>query len=178
MLSRLVNSFGQLAGRVTKQKFVGTDLIGNKYFKAPKVVDGAEVERRWVEFKGSADPTKVPVLKKEEDKRLFRARVLQADASADDFTSQDLKRYLKQIKQETSTASPGGQSNSEEARTSLPGGSHFGSDEEIPDGPASAPSGSFRPGTWQPPDPPSREPKGRAESFQPGMWEPPEPTRR
>jgi len=46
-------------------EFVGEDEFGNRYFRAKKLKNehvgrGSETERRWVIYKGSPEPSKVP----------------------------------------------------------------------------------------------------------------------
>ena len=41
--------------------FVGQDDYGNKYYEATKIIDGdAGRRRRWVKYRGYAEPSKVP----------------------------------------------------------------------------------------------------------------------
>jgi NADH:ubiquinone oxidoreductase subunit len=41
--------------------FVGDDAYGNRYYEAKKIIDGdADRRRRWVIYRGYAEPSKVP----------------------------------------------------------------------------------------------------------------------
>ncbi|BBN11317.1 NADH dehydrogenase [ubiquinone] 1 alpha subcomplex assembly factor 2 [Marchantia polymorpha subsp. ruderalis] len=57
MFRRLVSKLRSYSGRVK----VGVDKYGNSYYRRPENVDGALVEKRWVEFNAEPDPTTVPV---------------------------------------------------------------------------------------------------------------------
>ncbi|MBW8784518.1 MAG: NADH:ubiquinone oxidoreductase subunit NDUFA12 [Novosphingobium sp.] len=52
---------GTLLGTALKGECVGTDTLGNKYYRAKKPMpDGPVTERRWVIYSGSNDASRVP----------------------------------------------------------------------------------------------------------------------
>lgn len=154
MLRRLVEPLQRLLRQAPAAELVGVDKAGNKYFRQPKHLDGKDSERRWIIFRGTADPNLVPV-----EWTGWLAGTRKLPPSAEEIEAMERQRAETKLRARALAAEE------EKRRSAKP----LPAAESKGEGSAAEGAGGGRPRAAAP------EPKGRSSSFQPEMWQPPDP---
>ncbi|XP_021829464.1 uncharacterized protein LOC110769746 isoform X2 [Prunus avium] len=142
--------FQRVAGFFTNRTMVGMDKAGNRYFAKKDEVDGIMKEKRWVVFKGEKDPTSIPVLKKEVERKAREGSTRKV-INTDKVGGPDLKSFIRQFR----VPSEGDENHEESVAME---GVRNSKEKEAKKAKQ---------------DPESIEPIGSGQTFRPGIWQPP-----